>query len=567
MTIGLPSIKMNFSGLENQLQISRDLGATMETTKRNTLNVFCPLFPFSFGGRQNVPSDSAETLAAPSIFHSFVLSTASVHRLIEVLCALLVVFAGCDQPGQNDNSEELKSTPQPPAIDAADIPDSEHITNIERGNTTETKRETDATLIPDSYDANGAAIRTDSSYDAEQLPIIDASVSQPKIDLPDIQCGALSRLQNSDGVINDAVVIRNGDGYMTLVQSSPDDISQYDLYNVDLVGNEIYQLNTDIPSFPGIKQTRIAKAETSGNLLAVLTTCIQKGGMCGYSLFVHPTDSSNTEEYEYDTLFKNILGSSYDSSYFTIAPEDTLVIGTLRGSSLESFSGQLGLARLDLTGKIISETYREIDSDYLISRIQLESDEYSRTIVLLESVELIPIINGPVLGGFDIRSHSRILVFDKSFNLLNDWQAPQDVLIYALSPIEQDRLLLVGGQMSDGQMQTWLSMYTLDESATLTESWTEARLDESGIALAIDSMPRGEFILTGVDTAGTPWLQRYNAIGAPLWDQRIEANPENGIVGSGPFPAWSQATTAAISLQSDDSILLAINELAFIYCE
>jgi hypothetical protein len=135
----------------------------------------------------------------------------------------------------------------------------------------------------------------------------------------------------------------------------------------------------------------------------------------------------------------------------------------------------------------------------------------------------------------------------------------------AIAPDDIGRVLVVGSRTVEKQALVWLNLLTPPSLGLVwSEVWSEARIDGSGEALAIDAIQSGEFVVAGRDTAtGSPWLQRYDADGVPLWPHKIIAA---GMVDMGTMTSGN-VDTLSVSVQSDGSIFLSDDRKAFVYCE
>jgi hypothetical protein len=219
----------------------------------------------------------------------------------------------------------------------------------------------------------------------------------------------------------------------------------------------------------------------------------------------------------------------------------------------------LGLARLDTSGKVIASTSLQLDNTdmSLYSAVQLEVDELNQILVLVErgfSVQTD--------AGMENRSESHLYLFDSDLNQIAVWKAPENVRVLAIAPDGHGDVLAAGRRTTQDRAEIWLDMLTLPG---FDKVWSEALVDDDGEAAAIDMTPSGDFIVAGRDaTTKTYWIQHYDAAGKPVWSDKVRADSSADWVDEGDTIL---GPIAAVSLQSDGSIFLSIENKQYTYCE
>jgi hypothetical protein len=500
--------------------------------------------------------------------------------LVAALCATGIVAVGCFRTDRVNENGESQS-------DAGALQDATAVVGSRGGN----GEGIDATLNP--RNGNDSAIDQPPLQDAAPPdPIIDASpdlqsgndsaIEQPirrdasspdRIEITD-QCGVLRRWKSNDNV-SSPLAIRGQDGFAVIRRSESSYSDPRDLYIYDAMGQEVGLFGFGV--VPGSTSTsgwELVRGMKSGDRLAVSMRCSQKGGFCGHRIQLkneEPKDAAGSGSYS-DLGALEIRSTS--SLLFTIAPNDRLLIGFGTGYSgfppwpiemawlspdVNQSSDVMTLSKSDVLGAAITnplEKYGDACNECIVR--EFEVNEQGQTFVLLEYGE---IVTDGVLQS--VRFESHILVLSDDFTLMGDYQAPTDVQINAFRLIEQGRIIVAGSQGLEEQMQVWYNMLTVDESGVFSDGWPEARVDGAGQAWAIDTEYSGGFVLAGMDAAvlGFPWIQRYDDSGTPLWPQRVGVSSEES--GS----LFFSMDKPAVSIQSDGSIFLSFNNIAFVYCE
>lgn len=445
---------------------------------------------------------------------------------------------------------------------------------------------------PNLKNANDSAIEQQPLQDAASPnPIVDASlnlqtgndsaVEQPirrdasppdRIEITN-QCGVLRRWKSNDSV-STPIAIRGQDGLAVIKGGGSSYTDPRDVYIYDATGQEVGLFGLGVvPSNGSTSSWGLAKGIKSGDRLALLMRCSQKGGFCGHRIRLHnkaPNDASGPESY-------SELGAldihSTSVLLFDIAPNDRLLIGFGSGYSalapwpfemawlstgINQSADVMTLSKDDILGATVAnplEQYGDGCSQCIVREV--EANGQGQTFVLLDNREIVN------QGGLQsVRFDSRILVLSDDFTLMGEYQTPTDVRINAFRLIEQGRIIVAGSRGLEEQTQVWYNILSVDESGVFSDAWPEARVDGTGEAWAIDTEHLGGFVLAGLDkTIGTPWIQRYDDSGAPLCPQKV------GLSSDDSWFSLFQMDMPAVSIQSDGSILLSYNTVAFVYCE
>ncbi len=471
---------------------------------------------------------------------------------VSVLCAVGVVAVGCYQTDRSNEKREGQS-------DASAFEDADAVAERTSDN------EEDIDAAPNSLYGEDAS--------TDQPPVQDAA--PPDLNEITNRCGVL-REWISDEIVHMVTVIQGADGFAGTKPEINTYYEPIDLYIFDALGQEVGLFGLDaVPIIENVLSTpELVKVMKSGSRSAVMTRCLTKGGFCGHRMRVFNEEPKNASGSGLDSAFSALEIRSVPPLLFTLAPNDSLLVGLSTGNSFNSFSGPIELAWLssdiNQSSDVMTLSTEEIPGATVISSTEdcgdassecsvweLEVDEQGQVFVLLERRETV---SGEVLE--TIRFQSIILVLSDDFTVLGEYHAPYDVRIHAIRSIEPGRIIVAGSDGAEEQTQVWFNMLSVDESGVFSDAWPEARVDGTGGAYAIDIGQSGDFVLAGTDALmGLPWIQRYDDSGTPLCPQRVGVSPEDFEYRFVPMDRPD------VSIQSDGSIFLSFGSIAFVYYE
>ncbi|MBN1653318.1 MAG: hypothetical protein JXA30_06030 [Deltaproteobacteria bacterium] len=403
---------------------------------------------------------------------------------------------------------------------------------------------------------------------AQDAPSFDSDEASTR------RCGALRPWIAPEGVYS-PVVIRGADGFAAIRHENAD-LSDNSVYLYDAAGNEIFSVYQNYPShvIPAsqVYTDGLAKATASGDLIVIGMVVLPLRQTQVTAVLINNGSRSSIGIYGRDSLFEygSGLGSferlgDHDDSLSTVALDDTIVLGTsgrvytsqpVDGVSIGESSSVLGLARLDLSGRIIAGKNINMNSGYPFDAWKLATDEENRSVVLGGYIE-----GNSTSSIYTAKVSSRVLLFDYDFSLMGIWTAPEDIRVFAIEPDGQGRVLAAGRRGGGEMGRVWLQLLSYDGFSTFTQIWSEARFDTGGTAVAVEVAPSGDFVVAGIDQTADGsyylWLQRYDDNGVPLCSPRAQTEP-----------TMTPHLFVDVSLQSDGAVFLSsFGAESFIYTE
>ncbi len=477
------------------------------------------------------------------------------------LCSVGIVAIGCYRSDRLNENRDGKSDT-----------DAHQYATVDAGSESDSRFDIDTALNPQN--GNDSTIVRSPQHDAAPPNVIEITN----------QCGIVRRWITNDNVRN-PVVIQGGDGLMVIKGSSSydpdDDDPNHDLCIYNAIGQELgpFALDIVMPS-SSESGSSLVGASKVGDWMAAIMQHRRKMHSGSSSVILKHIDVHHASGFESYTDFGALNLSlpglplyPYEQTdkrllFVTIAPNDKLLFGIQTDDSsrlemawlatdINQSSERVNLSLDEILDVAVTGIFENpCDDSVSCNRSCFEVNERGQMFATFEQDEIVG-----EEGVESKRYDNRIYVYKDDFTLIGDYELPTDVRVRSIQSTEQGRLIIAGYLGYEEHAEVWYNMLAVDESGVVLDVWPEARIDGTGEAVSIDSERSGGFVLAGNDPAiDSPWLQRYDENGGPLWPQRVGGRPEDESTGSG--------TMSSISIQSDGSIFLSNSgDDVFVYCE